>query len=53
MVKMGGKKFGGSVPHQGLIWAAWLLADAGFAILLGGVASLQKARKGGLLLGGR
>ncbi len=27
--------------NKGLIWGAWLLSTAGFAILLGGVASLQ------------
>jgi hypothetical protein len=45
----GGKKEAGShgtsrdggAPNRGLIWAAWLLSTAGFAILLGGVASMQ------------
>jgi hypothetical protein len=31
----------GGAPNRGLIWAAWLLSTAGFAILLGGVASMQ------------
>lgn len=28
--------------NKGLIWMAWLLSTAGFAILLGGVASMQQ-----------
>ena len=35
-------KVSGSKTHTGLIWLWWLLATCGFAILLGGVASMQK-----------
>jgi preprotein translocase subunit SecG len=34
--------------NKGLIWAAWLLSTAGFAILLGGVASMQQSCGSGL-----
>jgi hypothetical protein len=31
--------------NKGAIWAAWLLSTCGFAILLGGVASMQNVRR--------
>lgn len=37
----GDRRSSASTPNKGLIWAAWLLSTAGFAILLGGVASMQ------------
>lgn len=44
-----------AASNKWMIWAAWLLATAGFAILLAGVASMQsecKSRGLGLLTGG-